>query len=165
MDADVVGDAGYSVLLGVGSGESDGSGEMKRITEPLIRDGFKETIEMATWRVENLLSKSAFAVAIGVTYKTIVDIEAGRRRPQNKTYEKFCELRDRYKLRRRVEKELTPRQRVHLDVWGTLPRSGPMTGHKNPNAGLAQPAVRKAITEARRLNARKRNRVTEPAYR
>ena len=54
----------------------------------------KEAQEMEDWRVANLLTKSAFARAVGVTRKTIIDIGYGRNTPMPKTYEKFCALRD-----------------------------------------------------------------------
>ena len=130
---------------------------MTRLTQPIIRDGFKEAIEMATWRVENLLSKSAFASAMGVTYKTILHIESGLRRPQKCTYEKFCVLRDRYTLRKKVDKQLTPRERVHLEIWGELPKAGvraglpsAMAGKKNPNAVKA---MREGLIRKGRIHA------------
>ena len=96
--------------------------------------GFREAMEMAIWRVENLLNRSAFARAIGSTYKTIRELENGKQRVEKGTYDKFCALRDLYSER---NKGLSKAQMRHLKVYGKVKQKGkgprsPWTKENNP---------------------------------
>jgi transcriptional regulator with XRE-family HTH domain len=59
--------------------------------------GKKEVARMRTlreWRIERLMSVSALAEAAGVTRKTLIDLEHGRRRPHYETIAKLSRALD-----------------------------------------------------------------------
>ena len=123
--------------------------------------GFREAIEMAKWRVSNLMSKSAFARAIGSTPLSINDFESGRQRVTKRTYDKFCAMRDLYKERTRGVSAARLR---YLKVYGVLKPPGrgkrsPWTKENNPLSKYWEEKKRQEALSA----STERGRTSNPA--